>query len=296
MSKAYDRAEWSRIRYALMEKRERDLSRQDTLDKVKGENDNRMNPSIIHLLFADDCIFFCEASDRGSYAMNGILKECEFWSSKKFGVSSIKRALFFRSGKVFRASKCDGKGFKGFRGIHIVITTVDKIDAYQCFDFSTEDCLLYHMGYLRRPPKSPLIKIKFDVAFNKQLNRLGSGIVCKNCVGEIGDYRRRRSQYHQENTKSKGRWQKEDYRETNWFTWMEEYRDRRVYSGIRQKNIIPTGVVIGNGGNGKENKGIWKIDQRDEEYNRQKGVLVSKTDVLPNGRGDDSIQWLVLDN
>ncbi|MBA0704892.1 hypothetical protein Golax_017119, partial [Gossypium laxum] len=231
----------------------------------------------------DDCIFFGEASDRGSYAMNGILKECEFWSSKKFGVSSIKGALFFRSGKVFRAPKCGGKGGKNkalHEGIH-------------------------------QSPHGTASFIQSYISELEMSNRSGSGIVCRNCVGEVLGSKMvvkncvqtlfavEALECLQAVLTGLGlglRHQKEDYRETNWLTWMEEYRDRRVYSGIRQKNITSTGVVIGNGGNGKEKKGIWKIDQLDEEYNHQKGVLVSKIDVLPNGRGDDSIQWLVLDN
>ncbi|MBA0758487.1 hypothetical protein Gotri_021479, partial [Gossypium trilobum] len=196
-------------------------------------------------------------------------------------------------------------GFEGFRGVHIVITTVDKIDAYQCFDFSTEDCPLCHMGYLGRPPKSPLIKIKFDVAFNKQSNRSRSGIVCRNCAGEVLGSKMVVNNCVQT-------------------LFAVEVLERlqavliELGLGLRQRNELayldgrvsgPTSLQwnkteeyyiyrgrIGNGGNGKEKKGIWKIDQRDEEYNRQKGVLVSKTDALPNGRGDDSIQWLVLDN
>ncbi|KAK5820260.1 hypothetical protein PVK06_025306 [Gossypium arboreum] len=70
MSKAYDRAELVEGLSTLMR-----IAKSE--GEVKRAKESRMDHSIIHLLFEDDCILFGEASDRGVYAMNGILKECE---------------------------------------------------------------------------------------------------------------------------------------------------------------------------------------------------------------------------
>ncbi|MFQ6620495.1 hypothetical protein Gotur_000057 [Gossypium turneri] len=157
--------------------------------------------------------------------------------------------------------------------------TVDKIDAYQCFDFSTKDCPLCHMGYLGR---------------NCVGEVLGSKMVVNNCVQTL--FAVEALECLQAVLTRLGLGLRQVIIEGDALSIIRKIQNQKEDGGIRQKNIISTGVVIGNGGNGKEKKGIWKIDQWVEEYNRQKGVLVSKTDVLPNGRGDDSIQWLVLDN
>ncbi|MBA0579545.1 hypothetical protein Gorai_021798, partial [Gossypium raimondii] len=143
-------------------------------------------------------------------------------------------------------------GFKGFRGIHIVITTVDKIDAYQCFDFSTKDCHLCHMGYLGRNCVGEVLGSKMVVNNCVQTLFVVEVLECLQAVltGLGLGLRQINEGKCNGSCSSKRRITEKRIDLPGW----KSIGTEEVYSGIRQKNIISTGVVIGNGGNGKENK------------------------------------------
>lgn len=62
---------------------------------MKGAKVNRRGPQITHLLFADNCVLFCEAIDKGAQTMKRVLSEYEVCSGQC--INYEKSTIFFSS-------------------------------------------------------------------------------------------------------------------------------------------------------------------------------------------------------
>ncbi|XP_052485155.1 uncharacterized protein LOC128040446 [Gossypium raimondii] len=86
MSKAFDRVEGGLSSIMRLAQEE---------NVLKGVKASRRGPAISHLLFADDCILFVEATDRGAHSLKQILQDYEISSGQR--VNFEKSSVFFSS-------------------------------------------------------------------------------------------------------------------------------------------------------------------------------------------------------
>ncbi|KAA3456600.1 reverse transcriptase [Gossypium australe] len=99
-SKAYDRVEWGFIEELRGQDKWKEGEGLSSLTRtakrqglIKGAKASRQGPTILHLLFADDCILFGEASHKGAKLLKDILQDYEICSGQCVNFS--KSTVFF---------------------------------------------------------------------------------------------------------------------------------------------------------------------------------------------------------